>query len=170
MPQTTFDQLPDHARLWIFAASRTLTDAEQARLLDDVDAFQHAWTAHGTPLTSGRELRYGRFLLVAVDEQAAGASGCSIDALTRGLRQLEQTLGVELLNNGPVLYRDGTVIRRVSRAEFQRLAGAGQVSPDTIVFDNTVATVGGVRSGRWEAPAAGAWHGRVFFGGVGKNA
>jgi len=38
------------------------------------------------------------------------------------------------------------------------------VTLDTIVFDNTVTSVGDVRSGRWERPAAGAWHGRAFFG------
>lgn len=166
MPPTAFDAIPDHARLWVFAASRPLTDAEQERLLDRVDAFQRDWAAHGTPLTSARELRYGRFLLVAVDERAAGVSGCSIDALTRGLRTLEQELGVELLNNGPVLYRDGDTIRRVDRAEFHRLAEAGQVTPGTVVFDNTVPTVGGVRNGAWERPAAESWHRRVFFGGV----
>ena len=166
MPQTPFDRLPDHARLWVFAASRPLTETEQGQLLNQVDAFQRDWAAHGAPLTSGRDLRHGRFLLVAVDERAAGVSGCSIDALTRGLRALEQELGVELLNNGPVLYRDSGGIRRVSRPEFHRLAESGQVTPETTVFDNTVATVGGVRSGRWEGPAARAWHGRVFFGDV----
>lgn len=169
MPPIAFDQLPDHARLWIFAASRPLTDAERGRVLEHVDAFQENWAAHGTPLTSGRDVRYGRFLLVAVDEQAAGVSGCSIDALTRRLRHLEQELDVELLNNGPVLYRDGDEIRRVSRPEFHRLADAGQVTPETPVFDNTVATVGGVRRGSWESPAADTWHGRVFFGGVRKT-
>lgn len=170
MPQIAFDQLPDHARLWVFAASRPLSGAEQARLLDQVDAFQRSWAAHGTPLTSGRALRYDRFLLIGVDERAAGVSGCSIDALARGLRTLEQELGVELLNNAPVLYREGESIRRLSRPEFHRLASAGQVTPETLVFDNTVATVGGVRSGRWEGPAGNAWHGRVFFGEVRKDA
>ena len=163
MPQTDFARLPDHARLWIFAASRPLTGVEERRLLEQVDAFQHHWTAHGTPLTSARDVRYGRFLLVAVDEQAAGVSGCSIDALVRGLRALEQDLHVELLDNGPVQYRTGDEIRRVSRSEFHRLSDTGAVTPDTVVFDNTVATVGGVRSGLWEAPAARSWHGRVFF-------
>lgn len=163
MPRIAFDRLPDHAHLWVFAASRPLSQPEEAELLRAVDAFQAQWAAHGTPLTSGRDLRHDRFLLVAVDEQAAGVSGCSIDALTRALRALEQQFGVELLNNGPVLFRDGDAIRRVSRHEFQRLADQGQVDPATIVFDNTVSSVGAVRAGRWEAPAAETWHGRVYF-------
>ena len=51
--------------------------------------------------------RYGQFLFVAVDESNAGASGCSIDAMTRVLSALEGEMGLELVNHGPVLYRAG---------------------------------------------------------------
>jgi hypothetical protein len=68
-----------------------------------------------------------------------------------------------LLDNGPVTYRDGEPIARVPRGQFARLAESGAVGPDTTVFDNTVATVGAMRAGRWETAARQAWHGRAFF-------
>jgi hypothetical protein len=86
------------------------------------------------PLTAARDLRHDQFVLVGVDERAAGVSGCSVDALVRRMQQLERVLGVELINNGPVLYRDGDEIRRVSRDEFSGLASAGKVTLDTPVF------------------------------------
>jgi len=76
MPRTTFDTLPADARLWIFAADRELAPREREYLLGTVDQFLDHWQAHGHPLTSGRDLRHDRFLLIAVDEAAAGASGC----------------------------------------------------------------------------------------------
>lgn len=158
MPERPLSELPDHARVWIFAASRPLSHEEQAALLERVDAFLAGWAAHGTPLLSGREFRYDRFLVVAVDERPAGASGCSIDALTRTLREVERELDLELLNNAPVLFRDGEAIRRVGRAEFEQLAAGGEVTPETIVFDNTVPTLGVVRDGGWERPAVDSWH------------
>jgi hypothetical protein len=78
--------------------------------------------------------------------------------------RLGSALGVDLVDHGPVAYRDGGEIRHVPRHRFAALAGSGRVTLDTIVFDNTVTSVGDVRSGRWERPAAGAWHGRAFFG------
>jgi hypothetical protein len=164
MPQVPIEELPDHARLWVFAADRTLGPTEQTVLLNAVDHFQGMWAAHGTPLTSGRELRHGRFLLVAVDEQAAGVSGCSIDALTRALRGLEERFGLALLDNGPVHYRDGETVHRVSRPAFRRLVASGAVSAATTVFDNTTPTLGAVRGGRWETAAQNTWVGRAFFG------
>ena len=165
MPRTPLATLPDGARLWVFAAERPLIPAEREALLADVDAFLDQWAAHGVPLTSARDWRYDRFLLVAVDEAAAGASGCSIDALTRLLKAHEARLGIALLDNSPVTYRDGERIARVSRSEFGTLADQGTVGIETTVFDNTVSTVGAVRSGQWERPARGAWHGRAFFAG-----
>lgn len=162
MPLVDFSALPSDARLWVFAADRPLTALDRQRLLASVDAFLEQWKAHGHPLTVARELRYDRFLLVGVDEASAGASGCSIDAMVRTLADLERALQVQLLDHGPVLFRRGDAIERLPRPAFAELARTGAVSPDTVVFDNTVTRVGELREGRWETPARAAWHGRAF--------
>jgi hypothetical protein len=163
MPVVSLGTLPDDARLWVFAAERALAPAEADAVLGTVDAFLGVWAAHGHPLRSARELRESRFLIIAVDESAAGASGCSIDALVRQIRSLEGALGVTLIDHGPVVFRDGGVIRRVPRDEFAALARDGKVTPDTVVFDNTVSRLAALRGGGWEGPASASWHGRAFF-------
>lgn len=164
MPLIPFDQLPDSARLWAFAASRRLTEQEAAPFLAATDEFLVAWTAHKVPLAAASAWRYGQFLFVAVDESAAGASGCSIDALVRFMRDTERGLGVRLTDNGSVWFRapNGDVAC-TSREGFRKLAEEGAVGPDTVVFDNTIQTVGALRERRWELPANRSWHGRAFF-------
>jgi hypothetical protein len=161
-----FSEMPADARLWIFAAERPLSAAEQQSLLAVVDDFLQQWAAHGAPLAAARDLRYDRFLFVAVDESNAGASGCSIDAMTRVLAALEGQMGVELVNHGPVLYRTGDQISRLDRAAFAERARRGEVAPDTIVFNNTLSRVADLENGRWEVPARDSWHARAFFAGV----
>lgn len=163
MPRVAFDQLPDDARVWIFPAGRSLSEAEQGQLLAVVDQFIDQWGAHSVPLTAGRELRYGQFLFVGVDQKQAGPSGCSIDALFRHTQALEQQIGVELADHAPVLFRRGATIERVPRDQFATLAAAGAVDLDTTVFDNTLTSVGDVRAGRWETRLGDAWHARAFF-------
>ena len=163
MPRIPFDQLPPDARLWIFSAARRLSDEEGQRVLAEADAFIAQWAAHGVPLTAGRDLRHDRFVFIGVDELAAGVSGCSIDALVRRMKQLQDALGVELVDNGPVVYREGHAIERVSRERFADLAAAGTVGLDTLVFDNTLTRVGDLQEGRWEVRAGDAWHARAFF-------
>jgi hypothetical protein len=163
MPRQPFASLPDSARLWVFAAARPLDAGEQQSLLHAVDRFLDEWNAHRVPLDCARDLRYDQFLIVGVDEEAAGVSGCSVDSLVRTMKGLGQQLGVELLDHGSVFYREADQVRRVSRDEFAEAAVHGAVTPQTTVFDNTVATAGALRGGRWEAPAATTWHGRAFF-------
>src|SRR5947207_15798844 len=97
MPRIAFDQLPADARLWIFPSSRPLSGDEQRRVLAEADALLDQWMAHGVPLSAAREIRHNQFILIAVNERAAGVSGCSIDALVRKLVELQHVLGLGLM-------------------------------------------------------------------------
>jgi hypothetical protein len=159
-----FSEMPDDARLWIFAAPRPFAPAEAEWLRGHVESFVGEWVAHGAPVAGAYDLRDDRFLLVAADERATGVSGCSIDALTRTLKQAEREIGVSLLDAASqVWYRDETgEIRAVPRADFRQRVSAREVTDATPVFDNTAATVGAVRNGAWERPMRESWHGRAF--------
>tara|TARA_B100000949_G_scaffold158037_1_gene139111 strand:- start:122 stop:613 length:492 start_codon:yes stop_codon:yes gene_type:complete len=163
MPRIDFAQLPSDARVWIFSSDRVLSNDQQTQLLANVDGFLAQWGAHDTPLTAGREIRYDRFLFIAVDQKRVGPSGCSVDALVRQMKTVQQELGVELVDNAPVLFRRGDEIARVAREEFLALVAEGEVSLETTVFDNTLTCLGDVRNGRWETSAERTWHGRAFF-------
>ena len=165
MPLIPFEELPDRARLWTFAASRRLTDQEAARFLAATEKFLAGWAAHRVPLATAREWRFNQFLFVGVDEAAAGASGCSIDSLVRFIHELERQLGVRFTDHRSVWFRgSGGAIQCWSREEFKQLIDAGAVGPDTVVFDNTIQTTGALRDGRWEVPARRSWHQQAFFG------
>lgn len=163
MPRISFQELPDHGRLWVFPATRPLGADEARRLLSEVDDFLEGWAAHGAPLTSARELRDDTFLLIGVDEDASLPSGCSIDALVNRLEALAADLGIGLVEHGPVWYRDGDVVRSVSRPAFRALAQEGTVDLDTPVFDTTLTRLSVLRGEGLERPARDAWHGKTFF-------
>ena len=91
----SFDAMPDEARIWIIPAAEAVPAETSARLLQQVDAFLEEWHAHGHPVVGARDWRYDQFLLVAVDEASAGASGCSIDAMVNTLARLERALSVQ---------------------------------------------------------------------------
>ncbi len=163
MPAVPFDRLPDDARLWVFAAARPLDDAQQRALLEHADAFLQRWAAHGAPVVGGREMRHGRFLLVGADERATGVSGCSIDSLFRTLGELEGQMGVPMRDGSLVFYRDAEgEIQAEPRPAFRQRASAGGVTEETVVFDNTIGTVGELRAGGWEKPLRESWHARTF--------
>lgn len=158
MPLVKLEALPDSARVWVFGANKTLEGAASETLLGEVDRFLSQWNAHGSPLTVGRDWKYGRFLTVAVDQSTAGASGCSIDGLFRSLKALEPRLGASLVTSGLVFYRDASgAIQSVDREHFTALSAEGKIQPDTGVFDPTVTTLAEWRA-RFELDAAHSWH------------
>lgn len=163
MPRTDFDRIPDDARVWVFGASRDLSAPEQETLLGRVDAFIDRWAAHGAPVVGGRDLRHGRFLVVAADERATGVSGCSIDSLFHALAETEREMGITFRDGSLVFFRDADgAVRALPRPDFRALAQRGEVGEDTPVFDNTVGTAGDLRGGRWETRFGDAWHARAF--------
>ncbi|MCH1570013.1 MAG: hypothetical protein L7S64_01610 [Longimicrobiales bacterium] len=163
MPKIPFHELPNHGRLWVFPLSRSLTVAERATVLGEVDGFLAEWAAHGMPLESGCELRDDRFLLIGVDEDAEAPSGCSIDALVNRLRGLGQELGVSFIDHASVWYRAPDGVRTTSRPDFKALAAQGVVTKETHVFDTSLTRIAELRAGALERPASATWHGRAFF-------
>jgi hypothetical protein len=151
------DQLDDQARTWLFGISPSLDETQTQRLLERIDPFLDAWAAHGTPVTSARELLLGSFLAIAVDERSE-TSGCSIDRMFGLLHQFERDLGVSILDANRVFVRhaDGR-IEALTRADF-RIQG----DLHTTVFDTTADRLAEIRSGHWIRKAQDAWPGKLL--------
>jgi len=158
MPLVAFSSLPDDSRLWVFGSAEELSQESERVLLAAVDDYLSDWRAHASPLTAARDWRDSRFLAIAVDQRDENASGCSLDALFRVLRETESRIGASLLDNSRVYFRerDGSV-HTTDRAGFTDLAQSGAIDSDSMVFDLSVPTVGEWRA-RFETAAANAWH------------
>ena len=155
MPRIDFTAIPDRARLWVFVAD--LPVADPTPLLNAVDAHLAQWAAHGVPLVCARDWRDDRFLAIAVDEAATGASGCSIDGLFRTIGRVQSQVGADLLASGRVAWRTSTgEIQITTRSEFESLAVARTVDANTRVYETLADTVGDWRS-RYERPAGESW-------------
>jgi len=158
MPLAPFDTLPDDSRCWVFGARAPIDEVDEPRLMTAVDRFLKQWKAHGSPLVCGRIFRDEHFLVIAVDERASGASGCSIDGLFRTLQDIEAGIGTSMVGGGNVYFRDeGGMVHCLPLPEFELMLREGEASGDTIVFDTTVTTLGAYRE-RFEVPARDSWH------------
>lgn len=156
-----FDTLPDESRIWIYQSNRKFSDDEVAEAEKQLHAFLEQWAAHGTPLEASFEIRYNRFIVIAVNQQAQQATGCSIDASVQFIQQLEKHFGVDLLDKMNVTFKLGDHIAHKQLTEFKKMAKEKAVSANTVVFNNLVNTVGEYRE-YWEVPAAESWHSRFF--------
>jgi hypothetical protein len=156
-----FQQLPPHSRIWIYQASRPLTDAEVEALQPILTRFVEEWTTHGQRLQASAQVFHHQFLVIGNDEDVNSPSGCSIDASVRFVKQLEQELNVSFFDRTQLAFlQEGKVIVVALKAIKEEVS-AGALTPDTLYFDNTVSTAGQLQQA-WPRQAKETWLSRYF--------
>lgn len=154
--------LPGHSRVWIYAADRPLGEGETRQIREAADAFVRGWSAHGHSLAAAADVLFDRFLVLAVDERQAGATGCSIDSSVQLVRELGAAFGIDFFDRLSLQWPapDGS-IRSASQSEFREMLASGNLKGDSIVFNHMVADLDALRRD-WMIPMQQSWHGRVF--------
>lgn len=152
----TIDTMPAHARVWVYKSAIPFTSAQREAMLERGAAFTAAWAAHGSALDACVDVLHDHFLIIAVDEQQATASGCSIDKSVRLVQQFERELGAQLTDRMVVLYEAGGAIAACRVEEVQELISSGRLTAGTPVFDDLVSTVAQLRE-RFPARLDNTW-------------
>ncbi|CAI8274797.1 MAG: Uncharacterised protein [Flavobacteriales bacterium] len=156
-----FEELDNEARVWVYPASRPFTDAEVVEISQKLEAFLTQWTAHGSSLKASFSLPYKRFIVIALDENAQSATGCSIDSSVRIIQEFEKTYDVTLLDKMNVSFKQGDYITYKSLLDFKTVVKNKSVTENTVVFNHLVVNKGEFLS-EWEVPAKDSWHARYF--------
>lgn len=156
-----FNTLPETSRVWIYQANRSFTATELEEITSKLDAFIENWTAHGSDLQSGYEIKYKRFIILGLNQNVNNATGCSIDASVNFIQQLEKDYNVDLLDKMNVSYKQGDYVAYKTLKDFRKMAKQNAVSKNTIVFNNLVTNIAEYKE-NWEVTAKDSWHNRFL--------
>jgi hypothetical protein len=157
----TIKQMPMDARVWVYQSNTRLSEEEMQAIKIKGAAFIESWAAHGAELRASFDVLYNRFIIIAVDEKQAQASGCSIDKSVGFIKALEQEFNLQLFDRMQVAYRKEQEIEVCTLSEFEKLAKQGMVTPSTVVFNNMITTKAAFDSA-WEVPLQESWQKRVL--------
>ena len=136
----SFEQMPVQSRIWIYQADRAFSPDEEKNISDSLTRFCSRWEAHGNPLQTSFKIEYHRFVILAVDEILAGASGCSIDGSVRVLKELGDQMKIDFFNRTSVAFLENENVQSYSLPQLKTLFGSGQLTPTSRTFNNLVAT------------------------------
>ncbi len=161
MNEQVFKSLPDNSKVWIYQSNRELSDGEVNQLHSLIKEFIQQWTSHSRKVIADGVVIYNRFIVLAADESAFTVSGCSVDSLVGFIKRLEQQFNIHLFDRFSIAYRENGLIKTAAQSAFQHLVDNGDVTQDTMVFNNLVATVKDFRES-WEIPISKSWHGKFF--------
>ena len=151
-----FEQLPSDARIWIYQADRVFSGEEEKMISAVLRDFCAQWMVHGQPLQTSYKIEYHQFLILSVNENAAQASGCSIDGSVRVIKELGEQLHIDFFNRLKSACLIDDHIAVLSRQEIVAAFSSGKVSSRTITFNNLVATKGEFEKS-WKVEIENTW-------------
>ena len=157
----SFDKLPLNSRVWVYSSNRKFIQKEIISIRKDLEDFLSIWTSHNQNLETAFELRYDRFIIIAVNQELNSASGCSIDESVRFIKKLENKYEVDLLDKMNVIYKQDKHLYHKKLNEFISMYKNNSVSLNTVVFNNLVNTIGEYKV-KWEVPVKESWHNRFM--------
>lgn len=156
-----FNQLPDSSRIWLYASSRKFSAAEQEVIRKTLLDFCTDWVNHGKKMSSSFEILHEQLLVLAVDENQLGASGCSIDSSVRTLKVLEQALDLDLVNQGKIILKDiNGVLRVLPALGLKSKISTGEITLDLEVVQPALQTKADLKS-IW-TPVGKSWLSSYF--------
>lgn len=156
-----FEDLPETARVWIYQSDRLMPD-EQINFLEEAAVeFCSQWAAHGTPLHSSFKVLHEKFLVLAVDEGANNASGCSIDSSVRFIKTIEQQLGLNFFDRTQVAFLINDQVFTTDMREIKNEIGNGKIDEETLTFNLQAQNLGEFNS-NWLVPVGNSWMKRYF--------
>ena len=156
-----FHELAETSKVWIYQANRSFTTDELVEITRKLDEFITDWSAHGAGLKAGYDIKYNRFITIAVDNEHHSASGCSIDASVHFIQQLEKEYQVDLMDKMNVSFKNGEFVAYKPLSDFKKMVKNKSVSAKTIVFNNLVTNKAEYETD-WEVPMTESWHSRFL--------
>ena len=156
-----YENLPKNSRVWIYQSNREFTQDEINYISNKAKDFIEQWTKHGSDLQGSFTIKYNQFLVLAVDENFNGVSGCSIDASVRFVQELEKVLNLDMMDKMNISFKVGDHINVVKMNAFKQFAKENKITSETVVFNNMVSTKEELEVS-WEVPAEQSWHKRFL--------
>ncbi len=155
-----FHKMPDYARVWVYQANKNLTDSEVQTIQQVLENQINNWAAHGASLAGSVQVLHNRFVIVAVDEMQNQASGCSIDASTRWLKDLGAEMILDFFDRS-VTFLQNNELQTAEIGKIKSLVSEEILTPDTLIFNNLVPNIQEFNN-NWHVKASDSWMKRYF--------
>jgi hypothetical protein len=133
-----FKTMPDDSRIWIYQSNRDFNESEIGVINDKTISFLDNWQAHGKDLECSYSIIDKRFIIIAVNESVNPIGGCSIDFSLQLIKDISNTIGIDLLNRLVVNLKIDNRLESLSLSDLKNKIKDGDFSPETIMFNTAI--------------------------------
>ena len=129
-----FPQLASDSRVWVYQSNRPFSENEKVQLTEEFKVFVDSWAAHGSKLVADATIIGDYFVVLAVDEKTAMASGCSIDSSVKFIKTIGQQFNIDFFN------RLKLVVQKENETKMISFSDLGQYE-DWKIYNTLVNTI-----------------------------
>ena len=133
-----FKTMPDDSRIWIYQSNRDFNESEIEIINYKTTSFLDNWQAHGKDLECSYSIIDKRFIIIAVNESFNPIGGCSIDFSLQLIKDISNTIGIDLLNRLVVNLKIDNRLESLSLSDLKNKIKDGDFSPETIIFNTAI--------------------------------
>jgi hypothetical protein len=149
----------NNQRVWVYQADRLLGEPDKLFINYKLQDFIQNWQAHGVQLTASYEIIENRFIVLKVENGFEEASGCSIDKSVAVIMEIGNKLTIDFFNRLQIAYKTKQGdINTFHVSELQNLLSSGQITAETIIYNNSV-TNNEEYETTWQITIANSWLG-----------
>ncbi|HSK13825.1 MAG TPA: hypothetical protein VK907_11460 [Phnomibacter sp.] len=149
------------SRVWIYQSSRLFSLTEALQIEGLLEDFVTHWQSHGTPVKGYANLLFGQFVVLMADESVSGVSGCSTDSSVRLIREIERLFNVNMFDRQALAFIKKEKVELIPLSQFSYAVDAGLIGPDTLYFNNLVASKQALLD-EWIIPVKESWLAKRF--------
>lgn len=142
-------------RAWTYIINKELPTSQLEALAYKGQEFVKGWTAHEQQLSGAFQLFKNRIIIITVNENIHAASGCSIDKLTRFIKQIEAEFQIELMNRLLVAYKSNESVAVIHSSKIKELLNTGEINENSIIYNTSVSTQEDLKN--WEQSLKNTW-------------
>ena len=158
MAFTEFENLHGESRVWIYRSSRALDEEEVNKADGWLKKFIDQWTAHNQGLNAFGKVYLARFMVIVLDElSSSAASGCSIDAQVRFVKDVGNTLNIDFFDRLHFDFELGGEVVSYHKDDVGKLMDEGILSDTSVIFDHLVKTKREFEQ-NWKKELSKSWH------------
>ncbi len=156
-----FDQLADTARIWIYTSDKVFQKEEQQHIASQLQSFIETWQSHQQDVAASFAVLKDRFIVIAVDEQYHGVSGCGIDKSVHLMQSLENELQIRLTDKTTLYFENGGEIFPLSLSKIKEAVSSQQITTDSYFYNTLVSNKKELES-HFLCPVLEGWTQRYF--------
>ncbi len=146
----------NNSRVWVYQCNRAFSINECLEIEKLLQNFVKEWNSHGDSVKGYANLFFGQFIIFMADETLIKVGGCSTDASTRIIKNIEQDYGVQLFDRQMLAFIVKERIHLIPLGQVNYSIENEFITPDTLYFNNTILTKKELLS-HWIIPVKDSW-------------